>query len=122
MPTSRPADDRTVMSLVWHSRLPCLITAFLLFCSGCVPTFKQDFPKEYNEYMEEPEQKALAYVLGGNGGYAYGYSSGKKTVEEAINGAMEQCKNRRTLYEVKGKCEIEMINDQKAEEYRKAQN
>lgn len=92
-----------------------VLLALLGICLGCAPAFEEQFPEKYKTYLSEPEDKAIAFVQGGDGGYAYGFSFGKPTSPAAIEGALEQCSVRRQLYEVKGECEIYMVNDRKVE-------
>ena len=89
------------------------LIVLLALGAGCAPAFEKEFPEEYQNYVSQPEQKALAYVQDIQGGYAYGFGFGMATEQEAIARALEECNVRQQLYQVAGTCKIYMINDRK---------
>ncbi|GEM_PF-6649239 len=99
----------------WTGRA-IFLTVLVSICVGCAPSFEERFPDQYTAYQAEPKHKALAFVQGGDGGYAYGYSSGRQTRQAAIKRALEQCSVRQQLYDVNGTCDIYMVNDRRSDD------
>lgn len=57
----------------------------------------------------------MAVAEGYNGAYAYGYSSGARSVEHAKQDALLQCRVRQKLYKINNECEIYMVNNKKVQ-------
>ena len=98
-----------------------LLAALLASVYGCASSGEKEkvthlrppdlFNPYYMAYTKLPGQKVCVIAVDPDGKWAYGYASGRATLEEAAAKAAESCDASRTRYRVFAEPKLFAIND-----------
>ncbi len=70
------------------------------------------FNTYYMQYTKLPGQKVCVLAVDGDGSWAFGYESGRATLEQATERAVKDCNEQRRLRKVMSKPHLFAVNDE----------